>query len=124
MISKKSPALTGLFVFLSLALVGCPSSYQKLSTKPVEKVNDHVLTSREFANQLARRLRQFDALVAKDPNNIHRIKEEILKDFLVKSLTLDWADFKLLQAELQEFLIFSSQRFLFLFQCRPTTTLM
>lgn len=91
MISKKSPALTGLFVFLSLALVGCPSSYQKISTKPVEKVNDHVLTSREFANLLARRLRQFDALAAKDPNNIHRIKEEILKDFLVKSLTLDWA---------------------------------
>lgn len=92
MISKKSPALTGLFVFLSLALLsGCPSSYQKLSTKPVEKVNDHALTSREFANQLARRLRQFDALAAKDPNNIHRIKEEILKDFLVRSLTLDWA---------------------------------
>lgn len=87
----KSPALTGLFIFMSLALAGCPSSYQKLSTKPVEKVNDHVLTSKQFANQLARRLRNFDALAAKDPNNIHRIKEEILRDFLVKSLTLDWA---------------------------------
>lgn len=91
MISKKSPALMGLFVFLSLALSGCPSSYQKISTKPVAKVNDHVLSSRDFANDLARRLRQFDALAAKDPNNIHRVKEEILKDFLVKSLTLDWA---------------------------------
>ncbi|MFV3407736.1 peptidylprolyl isomerase [Bdellovibrio bacteriovorus] len=88
---SKSPALTGLFIFMSLALAGCPSSYQKLSTKPVEKVNDHVLTSKQFANQLARRLRNFDALAAKDPNNIHRIKEEILRDFLVKSLTLDWA---------------------------------
>lgn len=91
MISIKSPAITGLFVFLSLALAGCPSSYQKLSTKPVEKVNDHVLTSKQFANQLARKLRSFDALAAKDPNNIHRVKEEILRDFLVKSLTLDWA---------------------------------
>ncbi|UXR65723.1 peptidyl-prolyl cis-trans isomerase [Bdellovibrio bacteriovorus] len=88
---NKSPALTGLFIFMSLALAGCPSSYQKISTKPVEKVNDHVLTSKQFANQLARRLRNFDALAAKDPNNIHRIKEEILRDFLVKSLTLDWA---------------------------------
>lgn len=86
----KSPVIAGLFV-LSLSLMGCPSSYQKLSTKPVEKVNDHVLTSKQFANQLARRLRNFDALAAKDPNNIHRIKEEILRDFLVKSLTLDWA---------------------------------
>lgn len=91
MISKKSSALTGLFVFLSLVLCGCPSSYQKISTKPVQKVNDHVLSTKEFANQLARKLRQFDALAAKDPNNIHRIKEEILKDFLVRSLTLDWA---------------------------------
>lgn len=86
----KSPVIAGLFLFC-LTLAGCPSSYQKLSTKPVEKVNDHVLTSKQFANQLARRLRNFDALAAKDPNNIHRIKEEILKDFLVKSLTLDWA---------------------------------
>lgn len=87
----KGPAMTGLFVFLSLVLAGCPSSYQKISAKPVQKVNDHVLTSKQFANQLARRLRNFDALAAKDPNNIHRIKEEILRDFLVKSLTLDWA---------------------------------
>ncbi|KHD87261.1 MAG: parvulin peptidyl-prolyl isomerase [Bdellovibrio sp. ArHS] len=87
----KSPASTGLFVLMTLALAGCPSSYQKISTKPVEKVNEHVLTSKQFANQLARRLRNFDALAAKDPNNIHRVKEEILRDFLVKSLTLDWA---------------------------------
>ncbi|MGZ3768436.1 MAG: peptidylprolyl isomerase [Bdellovibrio sp.] len=87
----KSPAMTGLFVFLGLALGGCPSKYQKVSTKPVEKVNDRILTSQQFANQLARRLRNFDALSAKDPNNIQRIKEDILKDFLVKSLTLDWA---------------------------------
>lgn len=91
MISTKSSALTGLFVFLGLVISGCPSSYQKISTKPVQRVNEHVLSTKEFANQLARRLRQFDALAAKDPNNIHRVKEEILKDFLVKSLTLDWA---------------------------------
>lgn len=87
----KSPAVTGLFIFMGLVLSGCPSKYQKISTKPVEKVNERVLTSQQFANQLARRLRNFDALAAKDPNNIQRIKEDILKDFLVKSLTLDWA---------------------------------
>lgn len=87
----KSPATTGLFILMSLVLAGCPSNYQRLSKKPVEQVNDHVLTTKEFANQLARKLRNFDALAAKDPNNIHRIKEEILRDFLVKSLTLDWA---------------------------------
>jgi peptidyl-prolyl cis-trans isomerase C len=88
----KSPAMSGLFVFLSLAfLTGCPSSYQKISTKPVAKVNDHVLTTKQFANQIARRLKNFDALAAKDANNIHRVKEDILREFVVKSLTLDWA---------------------------------
>ena len=88
----KSPAMSGLFVFLGLAfLTGCPSSYQKISTKPVAKVNDHVLTTKQFANQIARKLKNFDALAAKDPNNIHRIKEDVLREFVVKSLTLDWA---------------------------------
>ncbi|HWU42496.1 MAG TPA: peptidyl-prolyl cis-trans isomerase [Bdellovibrio sp.] len=87
----KSPAKTGLFILISLSLAACHSNYQRVSKKPVEQVNDHVLTAKEFANQLARKLRNFDALGAKDPNNVHRIKEEILRDFLVKSLTLDWA---------------------------------
>ena len=86
-----SPVRAGLFVFIALALAGCPSKYQKISSKPVEKVNDHVLTTKEFSGLLARRLKSFDALAAKDPNNIMRAKEEILKNFLVRSLTLDWA---------------------------------
>jgi peptidyl-prolyl cis-trans isomerase C len=77
-----------------ILLAGCPSTFQRISKKPVEKVNDHVLTVKEFSNQLARRLRNFDALAAKDPNNLSRIKEEILQNFLVKSLTLDWAKSK------------------------------
>jgi peptidyl-prolyl cis-trans isomerase C len=87
----KSPAVSGLFIFIPLFCLGCDLSTQKVSSKPVEQVNDHVLTSKQFAGQLSRRLRQFDALAAKDPNNIHRIKEELLRDFLVRSLTLDWA---------------------------------
>jgi peptidyl-prolyl cis-trans isomerase C len=87
----QSPALTGLFIFLSLSLAGCPSKMQKVSNKPVEKVNDHVLSAKEFGLQLARRLKNFDALAAKDPNTVYRVKEDILRSFLVKSLTLDWA---------------------------------
>lgn len=88
----KSPALTGLFI-LSMVWVGgaCTSSYQKLSSKPVVKVNDHVLTAKEFSNQVARKLKDLDALTAKDPSTVHRTKEELLRSFIVKSLTLDWA---------------------------------
>jgi peptidyl-prolyl cis-trans isomerase C len=89
--SAQSPAKTGLFALAFLLLAGCPSKFQKISTKPVEQVNDHVLTTKEFANELARRMKNFDAIAAKDPANLHRVKEDILKEFLVKSLTLDWA---------------------------------
>ncbi len=88
----KSPALSGLFLFLCIQLLaGCPSNNQKLTSKPVAKVNDHMLTAKQFGNQLARRLKNFDALAAKDPNNIHRIKEDVLREFVVRGLTLDWA---------------------------------
>lgn len=88
----RSPEILGLFVFLNIVLsTGCSSNHQKISAKPVQKVNDHVLTTKQFANELARQLRNFDALAAKDPNTIQRVKEDILKSFLVKSLTLDWA---------------------------------
>lgn len=88
----KSPALTGLFIWsLLIAGTACTSNYQKLSSKPVVKVNDHVLTAKEFSNQLARKLKDLDALTAKDPSTVHRTKEELLRSFIVKSLTLDWA---------------------------------
>lgn len=88
----KSPALTGLFILSLLGMgTACTSNYQKLSSKPVVKVNDHVLTAKEFSNQLARKLKDLDALTAKDPSTVHRTKEELLRSFIVKSLTLDWA---------------------------------
>jgi peptidyl-prolyl cis-trans isomerase C len=85
---KGSPVITGLFI---LMLTACTSNYQKLSTKPVAKVNEHVFTTKEFANQLARKLKNFDALAAKDPGNVARTKEDLIRQFVVKSLTLDWA---------------------------------
>lgn len=88
----KSPAITGLFILsLIFALTACTSSYQKLSTKPVVKVNDHELTSKEFSNQLARKLKDLDALTAKDPATVLRTKESIIRTFIVRGLTLDWA---------------------------------
>ncbi len=90
---SKSPASLGLFIFglIFFVVSGCTSSYQKLSTKPVVKVNDHVLTAKEFSNQLARKLKDLDALTAKEPSTVRRTKEELLRAFIVKSLTLDWA---------------------------------
>jgi peptidyl-prolyl cis-trans isomerase C len=90
--NRKGPATTGLFIFVATVFsMACTSSYQKFSTKPVVKVNDHVLTAKEFSTQLARKLKDLDALTAKDPNTVHRTKETLIRNFVVKGLTLDWA---------------------------------
>lgn len=77
--------------FAFLLLAGCTNHTQKFSLKPVLEVNGHNMTAKEFSNKLARRLKDLDALAAKDPATNQRAKEEILKAFIVQSLTLDWA---------------------------------
>lgn len=83
----KMPLLLGVFFFL----VGCNFSLQKISSKPVIKVNEHSLTAKEFSLILSRRLKNLDALSVKDPNNIRLAKEEILNNFIIQSLIKDWA---------------------------------
>lgn len=55
------------------------------------QVNTHQLSAKEFSNQLARKLRGFDALGAKDSVNVFKAKEDVVNDFVTQSLTLDWA---------------------------------
>lgn len=83
-----SPVIAGLFI---LSSSGCYSRYPKLVNKTIVQVNEHILTTKDFANQLARRLKDLDAFSAKDPQIIRQAKESILNDFILKGLILDWA---------------------------------
>jgi peptidyl-prolyl cis-trans isomerase C len=87
-----SPVLAGLFVFLTLS--SCQQKYSKLVNKPVIQVNEHSMTTKEFANQLARRLKDLDGFTAKDPQIVKRAKDQILNDFITQSLIADWANTK------------------------------
>jgi peptidyl-prolyl cis-trans isomerase C len=91
--SPKSLGRAGLFVFLGIfyVLVGCTFGDSKIAAMPVVQVNDQKLTAKEFSEKLARRLKAFDALAAKDPGNVHRAKEEILKNFILQALTDNYA---------------------------------
>lgn len=84
----KSPVYAGFFI---LSLLSCTASSSRYATQPVVQVNNHVLTAKDFASKLARSLKNFDALSAKDPNNLHRNKEEIIRVFILQSLTEDYA---------------------------------
>lgn len=80
--------LLGLVVLIGIR---CTNQQPSISNKPVIKVNENVMTTKEFSNKLAMRLRELDSLAAKDPNVNSRVKDEIINSFIVRSLMIDWA---------------------------------
>lgn len=72
-------------------LLGCDRESKVLLEKPLLKVNQTELTAQEFGERLARQLKPFDALAAKDPNNINNAKKGVIRNFLVEVITQDWA---------------------------------
>jgi peptidyl-prolyl cis-trans isomerase C len=88
----KSPALTGLFhLGICFLMTGCNLGASRVAARPVVQVNDHTMSAKDFADRLARRLKNFDALSAKDPNNVKRAKEDVIRVFILQSLTEDYA---------------------------------
>ncbi len=75
------------FLFIS----ACTLNTSKISSQTIVQVNDYVLTSKDFAEKLSRRLKDFDALSVKDPLNVQRAKEAVVRDFIMQSLVQDFA---------------------------------
>jgi len=77
---------------LSLALSGCFLSQEHaILNKTVVTINDREISTQEFADRLALRLKNFDALYAKDDNNLDRAKEDTIRAFLVETIVQDYA---------------------------------
>ncbi|HMN68336.1 MAG TPA: peptidyl-prolyl cis-trans isomerase [Bdellovibrionales bacterium] len=75
-----------------LLLPGCDwLSTPSLSRKVIMDVNGRQQTAQDFARELAYRLRDQDALSAKDPKLVATMKAKIVEDFLVQTLTEAWA---------------------------------
>lgn len=102
----QSPVSTGLLLFTMLiSSAACTSGSSKVSSQPVVQVNAHPLTAKEFSSRLAQRLKDLDAITAKDPATIQSAKDEIIKSFIVQSLILDWArakDIRIENADLEK----------------------
>ncbi len=80
-----------LFILSFLFLSACNFTRPSLSKKVVMDVNGRQMTAQEFAQELAYRLRDQDALSAKDPKLVSVMKEKIAEEFLVQTLTEAWA---------------------------------
>ncbi len=80
---------------------GCvrSGSYGK---KPVVVVNDKTLVAEDFAERLAHRLKDLDALSAKDPAHIRRAKDTVINDFVIQCLVSQWAEIKNIKVSADE----------------------
>jgi peptidyl-prolyl cis-trans isomerase C len=78
-------------LFLVLSLSGCELSRPGMNKKIVLDVNGRQMTSQDFAQELAFRLKDQDALSAKDPKMLKVVKEKISEEFLVHTLSEAWA---------------------------------
>ena len=88
---KKSPAQSGLFLFIVCilaALPGCDFFSNRVLNKTVVEVGTHRMTTQEFSKLLASKLKNLDALSAKDPAILTKFKSKIISDFVVESLIL------------------------------------
>lgn len=71
--------------------MGCTPSATSLAKRPVISVNAEILTTKEFADLIAARLRNLDALSAKNPVVVRQTKELILSDFVNQEIVKQWA---------------------------------
>jgi peptidyl-prolyl cis-trans isomerase C len=70
---------------------GCSDHSSKVRYEAVVRVNQTNLTAGAFSDLLARRLRGLNVLVARDANVLSQIKNTIIQDFIVNTITVDWA---------------------------------
>ena len=80
-----------LLILFTMVLSGCSFSKQPLGEKVVLDVNGKRLTAQQFSQELAYRLKNHDALSAKDPRVVSRLKTAIADDFIVQTLSEEWA---------------------------------
>lgn len=89
--AKKSPVCAGLFLFLVFILMpGCDFFSNRILNKTIVEVGPLRMTTQEFSKALAQKLKNLDALSAKDPQILNKFKEKIISDFVVESLIQLW----------------------------------
>lgn len=103
---RKSPAVAGFFVCLTL-MSGCDLFSYNTKSKVVLQVENRAMTLSQFSMALANRLKELDPLSAKDPSVLKTFKTKVTTDFLVDALIEQWfadnklhIDGKVLEAEL------------------------
>jgi peptidyl-prolyl cis-trans isomerase C len=81
----------------AILLQACTWQDNTVQQRVVIRVDSQEMNIKQFADELAHRLSKYDALTAKDPKNVERVKEAILNDFVMSSILRMWAQKQNLQ---------------------------
>lgn len=77
--------------FAVLALNGCKDNSSNQAELIAVKVETVTLSTKAFANEMAHRLRNYDALRVKDRRTLSLVKESIVNDFILQAIVQLWA---------------------------------
>lgn len=83
-------------------LTGCFSTERAVLNKTVLSVNGTDVSTQDFADRLALRLKPYDALYAKDEANLERAKEETVRAYVLEIIARDYAKKSGLKVEASE----------------------
>ena len=78
------------FCFASFILISC-TSQKNINQKAVLKVNEDVVTVKEFSHALSRKLQSSENVFIKDTSSLNQVKKSIIKDFVLKLIITQWA---------------------------------
>lgn len=89
---SKTSLMAGLVTCsLISVLTGCTRQESRLSNRTALEVNGRVVTTKEFADGLARQLRNRDALSAKDPQLLEKAKADLADLLILQIISEQWA---------------------------------
>ncbi|MDZ4677278.1 MAG: peptidyl-prolyl cis-trans isomerase [Oligoflexia bacterium] len=91
---SKTLRLFSALLLTTAILSGCTKKAPPAAKSPVLIVNGEALIATDFAKSLARQLKKFDALAAKDPAIIRKAKEAVIREFIVSTLLRQYATSK------------------------------
>ncbi len=84
-------ALSILLGAFTLGSTGCTRRESRLSNRTVVEVNGRAINTKEFAEYLARHLRNRDTLSVKDPLLLEKAKNDLVDSLILQIVSEEWA---------------------------------
>lgn len=80
-----------LSLFSTLLLVSCTGVKVPPQEQVIVRVGSEELNSKQFAKEIMRRAKTLDAVLVQDPNIVQRVKNDAIKEFMVRAFLKNWA---------------------------------